>query len=338
MIIGPGRGAIGLCGNCGQHLRFPFLIWWCLAMTMLSTPCVYRAGASTISWRVVQFLRRLEGVLQHLRGNGENPPSDNFRENTLEETAGSVLSSIYGFALKTSIVSHTLCLPERLLLNAGPLVGCFAMFCYLESCTFWFFLLMRITDPRRGIFPTWVRHSPSFSFEGYLTCLQLKSFFNTGVGGSVTVNLSWAASHLPSSCTRLPKPLDEVITATLPEARKKSWIPRPTCYNHCNTATTDRNRNRRGKLAVPGGIMLLLFTVIVCTRHFCRIYNNIVISFWLCIEAQKFVPQRRQGVQIWHQQHRWWEVPNCSMLMKDLQGPFLQIYIYERFPLRSDFF
>ena len=96
------RGAIGLCGNCGQHLRFPFLIWWCLAMTMLSTPCVYRAGASTISWRVVQFLRRLEGVLQHLRGNGENPPSDNFRENTLEETAGSVLSSIYGIALKTS--------------------------------------------------------------------------------------------------------------------------------------------------------------------------------------------------------------------------------------------
>ena len=158
MIIGPGRGAIGLCGNCGQHLRFPFLIWWCLAMTMLSTPCVYRAGASTISWRVVQFLRRLEGVLQHLRGNGENPPSDNFRENTLEETAGSVLSSIYGFALKTSIVSHTLCLPERLLLNAGPLVGCFAMFCYLESCTFWFFLFMRITDPRRGM-ATWVNES-----------------------------------------------------------------------------------------------------------------------------------------------------------------------------------
>lgn len=223
MIIGPAEVPIGLCGNCGQHLRFPFLIWWCLAMTMLSTPCVYRAGASTISWRVVQFLRRLEGVLQHLRGNGENPPSDNFRENTLEETAGSVLSSICGIALKTS---HCITYTVFAWTFATQCRSTCWMFCYVLLSWKLHMSVFFVNENHgsktwHGDMSQWVRF---FSFEGYLTCLQLKSFFNTGVGGSVTVNL-WAESHPLSSCTRLPKPFDEVITATLPEARQSVVDP-----------------------------------------------------------------------------------------------------------------
>lgn len=247
---------VAIVGNiCASHFWFGGVWPWQCS----SAPCVYRAGASTISWRVVQFLRRLEGVWKHLRGNGENPPSDNFRENTLEETAGSVLSSIYGFALKTSIVSHTLCLPERLLLNAGPLVGCFAMFCYLESCTFLLFFVNENHGSKTWHFSDMSQLCPSFRFEGYLTCLQLKSFFNTGVGGYVTVNLSWAAVAPDSS-----KPLDEVITATLPEARscRGSRNQHVTAIATLHTkdyigaitlATLLRltDRNRRDKLAVP---------------------------------------------------------------------------------------
>lgn len=95
-----------------------------------------------------------------------------------------------------------------------------------------------------------------------------------------------------------------------------------TCYNHCNTAckrlqwchcpcyaaTTDRQEQERH-----------VFILVI----FCRIYCDFV---WLCIEARKFVSQRqhrafrpavlwqfsrRQGFQIWHQQHRWWEA--CSL-------------------------
>ena len=109
------------------------------------------------------------------------------------------------------------------------------MFCYVLlswKLHIFVFLLMRITDPRRGIFPTWVRHSPSFSFEGYLTCLQLKSFFNTGVGGYVTVNL-WAASHLPSSCT--------AQAIGWGDYGNVAW----GALMSCNTATTDRQEQER---------------------------------------------------------------------------------------------
>ena len=109
-------------------------------------------------------------------------------------------------------------MPERLLLNAGPLVGCFAILKVAHVCQ-----RKSRPDPRHGNGGMTVNKSiisfSRYSLEGYLTCLQLKSFFNTGVGGYVTVNL-WAESHLTGvawSCTRLP-PLDEVITATLPEA------------------------------------------------------------------------------------------------------------------------
>lgn len=134
---------------------------------------------------------------------------------------------------KRAIVSHTLCLPERLLLNAGPLVGCFAMFCYLESCTFLFFFVDENHGSKtwHGDMSQWVRHLAFFrlpdlpaaqvlfqhggrrlchckSVLGWITPpQQLHQIFLQAIGWGDYGNVAWGALMIRGSRYNMLQPL-----------------------------------------------------------------------------------------------------------------------------------
>ena len=105
-------------------------------MTMLSTPESEVQVRARLAEELSNFSEGLKGSFSICEEMVKTHPQTIFVKIHWRKQQVAFCPAFTVLHSKRAIVSHTLCLPERLLLNAGPLVGCFAMFCYLESCTF----------------------------------------------------------------------------------------------------------------------------------------------------------------------------------------------------------
>ena len=109
-----GRGTIGLCGNFWARFALPISDLVAFghdnALDTLHEVQVRARLAEELS----NFSEGLKGpfrICKKIIGNAEHPPPRNFHENTLEETACSVLSSIYRLHSKRALYHmHCVCL------------------------------------------------------------------------------------------------------------------------------------------------------------------------------------------------------------------------------------